>query len=110
MMIIIEENELQLYVSNELKKIAKNLDATYIDKSNSNINKGIIKIGAITINIVYKDIITDIRVNIDRNKVNIDCTDSIAELTNLCMNYQKASLIVKSIQESNLMNINDIGR
>ena len=110
-MIIIEENNIQLYIADELKDIAKSLGTTYIDKGgNSNLNKGIIKVGNVVITVTYKDIITSIRTSINRNYINIDCTDGIDDLTTLCNDTQKASLIIKSIQEAGLMSINDIIR
>jgi hypothetical protein len=110
-MIIIEESELQLYINDELKKIANGLGRSYIDNGNSgDVGRGSIKVGEVTINITYKNIVTGIRASINFNNTKIDCTKDIDKLTRLSEDCQTASMIIKSIQESNLMSINDITR
>lgn len=111
-MIIIEESELQLYISDELKRIAKNLGYTYIDNgSNKSVDgSGKIKVGAITIYINYTNIINSIKTVLDVKRINCDCTNDIDSLTDISVDCQTASMIIKSIQESNLMSINDITR
>lgn len=111
-MIIIEESELQLYISDELKRIAKNLGYTYIDNgSNKSVGgSGKIKVGSITIYINYTNIINSIKTVLDVKRINCDCTNDIDSLTDISVDCQTASMIIKSIQESNLMSINDITR
>lgn len=108
-MIIIEESELQLFINDELKKIANGLGRSYIDNSNqSGVGRGTIKVGAVTINITYKNIVTGIRTSLNRDYLNVDCAKDIDLLTKISEDYQTASMIVKSIQESNLMSLNNI--
>lgn len=111
-MIIIEESELELYISDELKRIAKNLGYTYIDNSsNKNIGgSGKIKVGSVTIYINYTNIVNSIKTVLDVKRINCDCTNDIDSLTDISVDCQTASMIIKSIQESNLMSINDITR
>lgn len=110
-MLIIEESELHLYINDELKKIANALGRSYIDNGTSgDVGRGSIKVGEVTINITYKDIITGIRTTIGINNMKLDCTKDIDKLTKLSEDCQTASMIVKSIQESNLMSISDIAR
>ena len=102
-MIILKEEDLNTYITDSLKEIAKNLDAVYFDKSTSSVNKGIINVGNINISIVYDTEINTIRVQLNQNITNFDCTNNVSGLLNLCKDSQKASLIIKTIQESDLM-------
>ena len=107
-MIILKEEDLDSYITDELKDIASNLDAVYFDKSTNSVNKGIINVGNINLTIIYDTKINTIRTSLNQNITNFDCTNSVSGLTNLCKDAQKASLIVKTIQESELMNTKDI--
>lgn len=110
-MIIIEDSELHLYINDELKKIANNLGRSYIDNGNQgDVGRGSIKVGLVTINITYKNIVTGIRTSVDVKSINMNCTNDVDNLTRLSEDCQTASMIIKSIQESNLMSINDIVR
>lgn len=102
-MIILKEEDLNTYITDTLKDIAKNLDAVYFDKSTSSVNKGIINVGNINMSIIYDTEINTIRVQLNQNITNFDCTNNVSGLLNLCKDSQKASLIIKTIQESDLM-------
>ena len=103
-MIIFEEEEL-LNIKLELKNIAEKLGYSYIEKNpvvnTNNIHTGIIKVGQVIINITYKKYITSINVSFTAN--NVDCTNGIKEITNLSVDLQTASMIIKSINDSDLM-------
>lgn len=100
-----DDLELDIDIKEELKSIAKGLGFTYIEKNPVvNTNKshnGLINVGSAVINISYKTYINSISVSIEDNI--IDCTDGIKDITNLSVDLQTASMIIKSIQESNMM-------
>ena len=93
-------------IKQTLKEIAKNLGYSYIETrptiiNTNDITKGTIEVGNVIINITYKSVITDI--NVTHKKESINCTKGIKELTTMCTDLQTASMIIKTILDSNLM-------
>jgi hypothetical protein len=103
-MYIFEETE-EIDVKAELKNIAEKLGYSYIEKrpamSVNDIHRGVIQIGQVNINIVYKLYVQDITVDII--KKNINCTDGVKDITDLAIELQTASMVIKSIQDSEIM-------
>ena len=103
-MYIFEEEEI-LNVKAELKNIAEKLGYSYIEKNpvlnTNNIHKGTIQVGQVNINITYKDFVQSIKVEIEDKK--IDCTEGVKQITDLSVELQTASMVIKSIQDSDII-------
>lgn len=101
----IYEDEEMINVKAELKTIAEKLGYSYIEKNpifnSNNVHKGVIQVGQVKINITYKDYIQDIEIVLDRDKIN--CTDGVKDITDLSVELQTASMVIKSIQDSDIM-------
>lgn len=101
----IYENVDTLDIKSELKNIADKLGYTYIERNptvNTNsTHNGSIQVGQVTIKIMYRKYIDSILLSFNDNA--IDCTDGIKDITNLSVDLQTASMIIKSIQESDIM-------
>jgi hypothetical protein len=99
------EAEETIDIKATLKSIAEGLGYSYIEKNavvNVNgMHTGTIQVGAVKIKIVYQDYVQEITTII--NGTNFDCTGSVKTITNLSVDLQTASMIVKSIQDSGLM-------
>lgn len=104
-MYIYEQEDVELDVKSELKKIAQGLGYSYIEKNpvvNTNgVHTGIIKVGQVVINILYKKYINSITITLE--DINIDCTNGIKEVTDLSVDLQTVSMVIKSIHDSDLM-------
>lgn len=103
-MYIFEETE-AIDVKSELKTIAEKLGYSYIEKrpavSVNDIHKGVIQVGQVNINITYKLFVQNITVEIIKKDIN--CTDGVKDITDLAVEIQTASMIIKSIQDSEIM-------
>lgn len=103
-MYIFEETE-AIDVKSELKTIAEKLGYSYIEKrpavSVNDIHKGVIQVGQVNINITYKLFVQNITVEIIKKDIN--CTDGVKDITDLAVELQTASMIIKSIQDSEIM-------
>lgn len=99
------EAEETIDIKATLKSIAEGLGYSYIEKNavvNVNgMHTGTIQVGTVKIKIVYQDYVQEITTII--NSTNFDCTGSVKTITNLSVDLQTASMIVKSIQDSGLM-------
>lgn len=100
------EKDIDVDIKQELKDIAKNLGYSYIENSQSITNqggfhKGTIEVGNVIIRISYKSVITSIKVTYKEESIN--CTKGIKELTTMCTDLQTASMIIKTILDSDLM-------
>lgn len=103
-MYIIEDDSV-VDIKAELKRIAEKLGYSYIEKNpvvnTTGTHNGSIQVGRVTIKIMYKTYIQDITAVIDDNS--IDCTLGVKGITNLSVDLQTASMVIKSIQDSDLM-------
>ena len=99
------EDEATVDVKEELKRIAEKLGFSYIEKNSVvNVNgthSGSIQVGSVLIKVVYRSYIQEITAVINNNS--IDCTLGVKNITNLSVDLQTASMIIKSIQDSGLM-------
>ena len=99
------EDEATIDVKEELKRIAEKLGFSYIEKNSVvNVNgthSGSIQVGSVLIKVVYRSYIQEITAVINNNS--IDCTLGVKNITNLSVDLQTASMIIKSIQDSGLM-------
>ena len=99
------EETVEIDVKSELKTIAEKLGYSYIEKrpavSVNDIHKGVIQVGQVNINITYKLFVQNITVEIIKKDIN--CTDGVKDITDLAIELQTASMIIKSIQDSEIM-------
>ena len=99
------EDETTIDIKEELKRIAEKLGFSYIEKNSVvNVNgthSGSIQVGSVLIKVVYRSYIQEITAVINNNS--IDCTLGVKNITNLSVDLQTASMIIKSIQDSGLM-------
>ena len=99
------EETVEIDVKSELKTIAEKLGYSYIEKrpavSVNDIHKGVIQVGQVNINITYKLFVQNITVEIIKKDIN--CTDGVKDITDLAVELQTASMIIKSIQDSEIM-------
>lgn len=99
------EETVEIDVKSELKTIAEKLGYSYIEKrpavSVNDIHNGVIQVGQVNINITYKLFVQNITVEIIKKDIN--CTDGVKDITDLAIELQTASMIIKSIQDSEIM-------